>query len=153
MITATRLRVCRRLWTLDTRDVAGAHLPASLATEGRRARILSRPLASHPPILRQRTMQPSWRTPSLMIPRASGRTLRLAPGAPSLRLTRNGTVSVATRATARSLLGATRSGVPSMLARQMAVMQVRGTRLGRGLRRHPTLLMLLLHPRGAGRVP
>lgn len=153
MITATRLRVCRRLWTLDTRDVAGARLPASLATEGRRAPTLSRPLALHPPILRQRTMQPSWRMPSLMILRASGRTLRLAPGALSSRPTRNGTVSVATRATARSLLGATRSGAPSMLARPMAVMQVRGTRRGRGLPRHPIQLMLLLRPRGAGRVP
>lgn len=153
MITATKLRVCRRLWTLDTRDVAGAHLPASLATEDRRARILSPLLALHPPILRQGIMQPSWRTPSSMMVRALGRTLRLAPGAPSLRLTRNGTVSVATHETARSLLGATRSGVPSMLARPMAVTPVRGTRLGRGLRRHPTLLMLLLHPRGAGRVP
>ena len=90
--TATSTRACRRHWIHGTTDAVGERWLASLATNAHLV-----PLLSHQQVSRLLTQ---WRgtskMPSLMITRASGRTLRLAPGVPSSLLTNNGTVSVAT---------------------------------------------------------
>lgn len=143
-ITATNLRAYLHLWIQGMRVVAEVHLPALLATDNPRAQTSSCQLASHPPILQRGTMQPS-RTPLPMILRASSRTPRPDPGAPSSQLTKNGTVSVVTRGAARSLLGATPSDDLPMLARTRQVALDPGSLLDRDLlpRQTPSTLSLL----------
>jgi len=97
MTTVTNPRACLQLWIQGMMDAVVERWPASLAMSGHRA-LLSRPLQDSLQLIQ---WQETLKMQLLMMTRASGRTLRRAPGVLNSLPTNNGTASAATRGAAR----------------------------------------------------